>query len=416
MKFVEIAADDFDKWIKQLGRSNHLQSLDMARLKAARGREIHYLALADDQDQILEACILANLPTHVGGAFELEGWLPGDLSNRDQIITFLNGVKDFVKSHKGISLLVKPDVGIIVTDEKAQNPKKINEDLVSWIQAAGFTYHYQDKRPEFAGFDWNYKKDLTTVDPNKVEKSYLHGAQQSLKQAHKYSTVVREITGIEEMPRFYACYEETCQRLGIAPKEYPYFEEVYQNIGSAARFVIAEINFKDYQASLIERQEELEGILADLDEDLAKNPNSRKKNNQRREYQSQYDAQVKKIADAQVWVDQAKEEQTVLAVALFIESPYEMTYLYSGSDEEYSIINAPYLIQDQSIKLAIDHDIPVYNFLGISEPFDENNGLLHFKQSFNGYAERNIGTFTWSPHPHFLALYEKVKRLLGRYN
>ncbi|MHC3418127.1 peptidoglycan bridge formation glycyltransferase FemA/FemB family protein [Aerococcus urinae] len=66
MKFVEIAADDFDKWIKQLGRSNHLQSLDMARLKAARGRDIHYLALVDDQDQILEACILASLPTHVG--------------------------------------------------------------------------------------------------------------------------------------------------------------------------------------------------------------------------------------------------------------------------------------------------------------------------------------------------------------
>lgn len=416
MKFVELSSEDFDQWIKKLGKSNHLQSIDMAHLKEKRGRKIHFVGLEDDYHQVLEAALLAALPTRVGKAYEIEGWLPSSAENSETVSAFLKALQTYVKNNGGISLLIKPDVPYVVTDVRGENPKFQNESLIEIFQKAGYSYHKLDLRPEFAGFDWNYKKDLKGVDPSKPEKSYLKGAQQSLKQAHHYPTVVREITGLEEMPRFYACYEKTCHRLGISPKEYIYFEQVYQTMGDRAQFILAEIDFKAYQEKLQNRRQVLKEELDALEADLALNPNSRKKNNQHRETLSQYEAQGKRLVDAKEWIDQATEEKTVLAVALFIISPYELTYLYSGSNEEYSLINAPYLIQDQTIRLALDKKIPVYNFLGISEPFDENNGLFRFKVSFNGYAERTMGTFTWSPHPTFLKVYEKVKRLLGRYD
>ena len=63
---------------------------------------------------------------------------------------------------------------------------------------------------------------------------------------------------------------------------------------------------------------------------------------------------------------------------------------------------------------TIKRAIPRYNFLGIQGIFDGSDGVLRFKQNFNGYIVRKMGTFRYYPSPLKYKLISLVKKLLGR--
>ena len=46
--------------------------------------------------------------------------------------------------------------------------------------------------------------------------------------------------------------------------------------------------------------------------------------------------------------------------------------------------------------------------------FDGSDGVLRFKQNFNGYNVRKMGTFRYYPQPLKYKAIQGVKKLLGR--
>ena len=66
------------------------------------------------------------------------------------------------------------------------------------------------------------------------------------------------------------------------------------------------------------------------------------------------------------------------------------------------------------MKEAIKRNIPFYNFLGITGIFDGSDGVLRFKQNFNGYIVRKMGTFRYYPQPLKFKLLRLLKQLLRR--
>ena len=63
---------------------------------------------------------------------------------------------------------------------------------------------------------------------------------------------------------------------------------------------------------------------------------------------------------------------------------------------------------------TIRKKIPLYNFLGIQGVFDGSDGVIRFKQNFNGYIIRKTGTFRYHPTPLKYYFIRLIKRLLGR--
>lgn len=61
---------------------------------------------------------------------------------------------------------------------------------------------------------------------------------------------------------------------------------------------------------------------------------------------------------------------------------------------------------------AIKRGIGFYNFLGIMGIFDGSDGVLRFKQNFNGYIVRKMGTFRYYPQPLKYKAIQGVKKLL----
>ncbi|MDA6307942.1 peptidoglycan bridge formation glycyltransferase FemA/FemB family protein, partial [Escherichia coli] len=76
-------------------------------------------------------------------------------------------------------------------------------------------------------------------------------------------------------------------------------------------------------------QSKLEEILDKLRLDLSKNPYSEKKQNQLREYSSQFETFEVRKAEARDLIEKYGEEDIVLAGSLFVYMPQETTYLFS---------------------------------------------------------------------------------------
>ncbi|WP_366535480.1 peptidoglycan bridge formation glycyltransferase FemA/FemB family protein, partial [Streptococcus pneumoniae] len=53
-------------------------------------------------------------------------------------------------------------------------------------------------------------------------------------------------------------------------------------------------------------------------------------------------------------------------------------------------------------------------FLGIQGIFDGSDGVLRFKQNFNGYIVRKAGTFRYHPSPLKYKAIQLLKKIVGR--
>lgn len=178
--------------------------------------------------------------------------------------------------------------------------------------------------------------------------------------------------------------------------------------------MVATLNFDDYLTNLRHSQDRLKQGMAKLEADLAKNPRSEKKQNQLRELSSQFDTFQVRVAEAQELIIKYGKKDVPLAGSLFVYTPQEAVYLFSGSYPEFNRFYAPALLQEHVMLRAIEKGISCYNFLGIMGEFDGSDGVLRFKQNFNGYITRKMGTFRYYPKPFKYKVIQAIKAILGR--
>ena len=193
-----------------------------------------------------------------------------------------------------------------------------------------------------------------------------------------------------------------------------YYQDFYDAFGDNADFMVATLNFQDYFDHLESNQAKLRARIVKLQADLETNPKSEKKQNQLRELLSQFETFDVRKGEATAFIDKYGQEDIVLAGSLFVYTPQEAVYLFSGSYPEFNKFYAPALLQEYVMTQAIKRGIGFYNFLGIMGIFDGSDGVLRFKQNFNGYIVRKMGTFRYYPQPLKYKAIQGVKKLLGR--
>lgn len=131
---------------------------------------------------------------------------------------------------------------------------------------------------------------------------------------------------------------------------------------------------------------------------------------------------IRQIVSANLgWLYFARYEGRVVAAGIFVFSPERAIYYYGASSSAPLDrgVFAPYLLQWEAIKIARSRGIPIYDFLGISNPDNSNDvlaGVSFFKSRFGGYIERLPRKFlfplSWK-YGFFLCL-QRIKNLLKR--
>ena len=180
--------------------------------------------------------------------------------------------------------------------------------------------------------------------------------------------------------------------------------------GEHIRIYISYINPNETKEISLNDKAEIEKKLEEVNKQIAEKGELKRFVNQKKELEIELNAKDKTIHE----MEELKEkygDEIRLSTAMFIDYPYEMSYMYSGSynDDVLKKYCGPDAVQWETLKYAIEHNIDHYNFYGITGNFEENDGVYEYKKGFNGVAEKMVGEFVLPIKPSAYKLYKKLK-------
>ena len=390
MTLTTISKEEFTSFANTVSHRSFIQSVEMADLLEKRGNTVQFIAWKQN-DQVQVAAILYSLSMTGGLHMEINS---GPLYQEETLLEpFYAALKDYAKKNGAIELVIKPYDHYQTFDSDGNPISEEQSHFLDTLKNLG--YQHDGFQTGYPGGEpvWHYLKTIKEADSKSLLKSFNKNCSRNITTALNYDISIRNITR-EEIPQFKQIIEETGKRQGFEDKSLSYYYDLYDSFGPNAEFVVAEINST--------------AALAHLDQKISLlNPSAK-----------QYEQQLQKLEKQKNIVRETlagKGSETVpLACALIIYTPSEVTYLFGGSYTKYQKFSAAFLIQYHAMKRALEKGITLYNFLGIQGIFDGSDGVLRFKQNFNGYIVRKMGTFRYYPHPLKYKMISLIKKLLGR--
>lgn len=384
MVIEEISRNEYDDFLKKVEDYSFLQSSAMKESLESNNREVKLLALKDGGEIL--AVGLSFIRNFLGGK-RIDFMVGASSYDKKYEYSFYDKMKDYAKENGYLKLVIKLDEdfrkydqeGNPITDEDYSYFEKMEE--VGYIRNDGTV-------PEYDGSpDYQFVKDLEEFFPDnydKLLKSFNKNAQRKIKKARELDIRVRKIEK-SEMEDFKALTLETAQRQGFGDKTIAYYNTFFDEFNDETEFLVSEIN-------LCNSIKKLEGLLDGLKDN--------NKNKQRRE------SLKNEIKGLEKLKDEASRDIIPLANMILVYQKDQVVYFLGGSLTKYQKLPGPFILQFEAMKRIIERKIKTYNFFGIDGVFDGSDGVLRFKQNFNGYIVRKTGAFIYYPFP------KKYKRLM----
>ena len=413
-RFVELLPKEFEKFEQQHALGTYTQSIAQYHVLSARGRHPYLIGVKHDERVVAAALVLTET-TRFGSVFLFDRGPLIDFNDRALCHFFVTKSRQFAKQRGALYIEWTPNVTYLVTNNKGDMQQSVNDSFMATMSGLGFQHeHFTFGMSTTGSPSWECVKDISDLsDEKSILKSYSKNVQYYLKKNKQFGIQLRELSRTD-LPSFKALTESTAERLHYHDKDLAFYESIYDIYGDDAIFVFAELNFETYIASERDKVSALEQKLVKINEKISKYPNQDKFKRQYHEFEDQKQHHSQRIQKATKQFSDAGQATVVVAGALFIKQPQEMTYLYSGTYEAYKDYYGPYQIQDMMIRRAVALGIPRYNFYGISGRFDGSDGVLGFKTAFEGHARQLVGRFILPVRPLKYKAYRALKKITGR--
>ena len=410
MALITLTKEEFQAYSDQVSSRSFMQSVQMGDLLEKRGARIVYLALKQE-GEIQVAALVYSLPMLGGLHMELNS---GPIyTQQDALPVFYAELKEYAKQNGVLELLVKPYETYQTFDSEGNAIDVKKKSIIQGLTDLGYRFDglttgYPNGEP-----DWLYYKDLTDLTEKNLLNSFSKKGKPLVKKAETFGIQLKKLKR-EELLIFKDITRSTSERREYSDKSLEYYEHFYDSFGEKAEFVIAILNLGEYIQNLIHKQKELSEKIATSLLLLEQYPDSAKKKKEHKELASQFETFEVRKAEARDLIEKYGDKDVVLAGSLFVYMPQETTYLFSGSYTEFNKFYAPAVLQKYVMLESIKRGIQKYNFLGIEGVFDGSDGVLRFKQNFNGYIVRKAGTFRYYPKPLKFKAISLIKKLLRR--
>ena len=410
MTLTTISKEEFTSFANTVPHRSFIQSAEMADLLVERGNTVQFIAWKED-DQVQVAAILYSLPMTGGLHMEINS---GPLYQEEAMLEpFYVALKDYAKENSAIELVIKPYDTYQTFDSDGNPTSEEQTHFMDTLKNLGYQHDGLTTGYPGGEGDWHYVKDMEGITEKNLLQSFSKKGKPLVKKAKSFGIELKRLNR-DELQLFKDITSSTSDRRDYQDKTLDYYQTFYDSFGDKADFMIATLNFHHYYTNLEKDQAKLAQKIDKLQKDLEVNPNSEKKQNQLREFSSQFDTFEVRKKEAKEYIEKYGDQDIILAGSLFVYMPQESTYLFSGSYTEFNKFYAPAVLQEYMMLETIKRGIPRYNFLGIQGIFDGSDGVLRFKQNFNGYIVRKMGTFRYYPSPLKYKLISLIKKLLGR--
>ena len=410
MTLTTISKEEFTSFANTVSHRSFIQSAEMADLLVERGNTVQFIAWKED-DQVQVAAILYSLPMTGGLHMEINS---GPLYQEEAMLElFYAALKDYAKENGAIELVIKPYDTYQTFDSDGNPTSDEQTHFMDTLKNLGYQHDGLTTGYPGGEGDWHYVKEMEGITEKNLLKSFSKKGKPLVKKAKSFGIELKRLNR-DELQLFKDITSSTSDRRDYQDKTLDYYQTFYDSFGDKADFMIATLNFHHYYTNLEKDQAKLAQKIEKLQKDLEVNPNSEKKQNQLREFSSQFDTFEVRKKEAKEYIEKYGDQDVILAGSLFVYMPQESTYLFSGSYTEFNKFYAPAVLQEYMMLETIKRGIPRYNFLGIQGIFDGSDGVLRFKQNFNGYIVRKMGTFRYYPRPLKYKMISLIKKLLGR--
>ena len=410
MTLTTISKEEFTSFANTVSHRSFIQSAEMADLLVERGNTVQFIAWKED-DQVQVAAILYSLPMTGGLHMEINS---GPLYQEEAMLEpFYVALKDYAKENSAIELVIKPYDTYQTFDSDGNPTSEEQTHFMDTLKNLGYQHDGLTTGYPGGEGDWHYVKDMEGITEKNLLQSFSKKGKPLVKKAKSFGIELKRLNR-DELQLFKDITSSTSDRRDYQDKTLDYYQTFYDSFGDKADFMIATLNFHHYYTNLEKDQAKLAQKIDKLQKDLEVNPSSEKKQNQLREFSSQFDTFEVRKKEAKEYIEKYGDQDIILAGSLFVYMPQESTYLFSGSYTEYNKFYAPAVLQEYMMLETIKRGIPRYNFLGIQGIFDGSDGVLRFKQNFNGYIVRKMGSFRYYPRPLKYKMISLIKKLLGR--
>ena len=405
-----LSREDYEILNTRFKERSFMQTVEMADLLEKRGFDITFLGLETD-GAIQVAGVLYSMPMTGGLHMEINS---GPASTSTAYLSeFYKELKAYAKENGAFELIVKP----YDTYQSFDNHGNPNDDekpeLISCLTDLGYSYDGLQTGYPGGEPDWHYVKDLSGLTPETLRKSFSKKGRPLVNKTNSFGIKVRKLTR-DELHIFKEITASTSERREYTDKPLDYYEAFYDSFGDKCEFVIATINFQDYLKNMQAAHDKIAADLAVLNQKIAEGVNSAKVNKQKAQLDKQISTFDVRLKEAKELIQKHGSEDVVLAGSLFVYTPQEAVYLFSGSYTEFNKFYAPVALQEHVMMEALKRGINFYTFLGIQGIFDGSDGVLRFKQNFNGYIVRKMGTFRYYPRPMLHKIIAIAKKILRR--
>ena len=405
-----LSREDYEILNTRFKERSFMQTVEMADLLEKRGFDITFLGL-ETYGAIQVAGVLYSMPMTGGLHMEINS---GPASTSTAYLSeFYKELKAYAKENGAFELIVKP----YDTYQSFDNHGNPNDDekpeLISCLTDLGYSYDGLQTGYPGGEPDWHYVKDLSGLTPETLRKSFSKKGRPLVNKTNSFGIKVRKLTR-DELHIFKEITASTSERREYTDKPLDYYEAFYDSFGDKCEFVIATINFQDYLKNMQAGHDKIAADLAVLNQKIAEGVNSGKVNKQKAQLDKQISTFDVRLKEAKELIQKHGSEDVVLAGSLFVYTPQEAVYLFSGSYTEFNKFYAPVALQEHVMMEALKRGINFYTFLGIQGIFDGSDGVLRFKQNFNGYIVRKMGTFRYYPRPMLHKIIAIAKKILRR--
>lgn len=405
-----LSREDYEQVSTTFKERSFMQSVEMADLLEKRGFDITFLGLEADGAIQVAGVLYSMLMT---GGLHMEINSGPASTDTAYLAEFYRELQAYAKENGALELIVKPYDTYQTFDSHGEPNDDEKPELITCLTELG--YHFDGLQTGYPGGepDWHYVKDLTGLTPETLRKSFSKKGRPLANKTNSFGIKVRRLER-DELHIFKEITASTSERREYVDKPLDYYEAFYDSFGDKCEFMIATINFQDYLKNLQSSHETIASELAVLNQRIADGVNSAKVNKQKAQLDKQIATFDVRIKEAKELIEKHGSEDVVLAGSLFIYTPQEAVYLFSGSYTEFNKFYAPVALQEHVMTESLNRGIHFYTFLGIQGIFDGSDGVLRFKQNFNGYIVRKMGTFHYYPRPMLHKVIAIIKKVLRR--
>lgn len=408
MEFGKLTENEYLKFWEKHPLKTFLSSIEIGKLRNHNHWDVEYVGVKENK-RIIGATMLVSKKRRFGKKeyYAPRGYLI-DFNNQELLDFFTNQLKQYIKQNNGYVLRIDPyviykqrDIDGNIVEGGIDNTK-----VVDYLKKLGFK---RVSIPNMEQVGWMFSLDLEGKTKDEILKEMKPNTRNTIRKAEKIGIQIKELK-YEELDKFQDIMIETGERKNFAIRDLSYYQEMYQLLHdkNQVKFLITELNLKEYIKKLEAEKEKRENELSKLND--AKYNDGKKKalNNEIASFD-------KRIMETKEIVKKTKKDKITLSGSMFVMIEPEIIYLSSGNYEEYLHFNSQYLIQWEMIQYGIEHGFKKHNFYGIPANINEkpkDYGIYEFKRGFNGYVEELIGEFELpiSKEYYLLKLIHKLRK------